>query len=72
VCEKVAQHAAQPIFVKINTQLMRGEKSSGSVIFEKLPNLNNHPMDEKSPNLVTLSAVGLSLDLFQDSREILS
>jgi hypothetical protein len=27
-----------------------------SVIFKKLPNVNNHPMGEYSPNLVTLSA----------------
>jgi hypothetical protein len=27
---------------------------AGSVIFQKIPDVNNHPMDENSPNLVTM------------------
>jgi hypothetical protein len=30
------------------------EICASSVIFEKLPNANNHPIGENSPNLVTL------------------
>jgi hypothetical protein len=32
---------------------------AASVVFEKLPNVNNHPMGENSPNLVTLLALGI-------------
>jgi hypothetical protein len=35
--------------VKIN-----GKKWATSAIFKKLPKVNNHPMSENSPNLVTL------------------
>jgi hypothetical protein len=46
-----------------------------SVIFMKLPNANNHPLGENSPNLVTLNMICgtykyvFMLDFFQDSLE---
>jgi hypothetical protein len=57
--KKIAQSAAQLIFVKIisssfpwvkRTPIMRAT----SVIKKKLPKVNNHPIDENSANLVTL------------------
>jgi hypothetical protein len=48
VCKRITQTVAQPIFVKINTELVCAvEKSSqlicaSYVIFKKLPNVNNH------------------------------
>jgi hypothetical protein len=59
VCKKVAQNIAQSIFPAINTQLLLWKKSSQimcatSVIFTKLPKVNNHPLGKFSPNLVIL------------------
>jgi hypothetical protein len=31
--------------------------SDTSVIFNKLPKVNNHPLGENSPNLVTLASI---------------
>jgi hypothetical protein len=58
VCEKVAQNVAQYIFLsKLIHNLYRvtkDPKNAFYVIFRKLPKVNNHPLAENSPNLVTL------------------
>jgi hypothetical protein len=48
-----------PFFVKIDFTTFTVEKSSPSiwaisVIFKKLPKVNNHPIGDNSPNPVTL------------------
>jgi hypothetical protein len=59
VCEKIAQNVAQPIFLSKSVHnFYRGTKYSknlGHVYnLKKLPKVNNNPMGENSPNLVTL------------------
>jgi hypothetical protein len=50
----------KPIFDKINTFIIYTLGKSGtkiwatSVFFQKLPKVNNRPLGENSPNLVTL------------------
>jgi hypothetical protein len=58
---KITQNVAQPDFWqnKCLTYTFPGEKSSPkiwatSIFIKKLPKINNHPMGENSPNLVTL------------------
>jgi hypothetical protein len=59
-CEKVAQNKAQPYFTKLiyNVYLRnKGVQNFGlhtSVIFTKLPTINNQLLSKKTPNLVTL------------------
>jgi hypothetical protein len=62
VCEKIAQYKAQPTLWQnlYYTYSILG-KSSSKVsgyfcIFLKLPKVNNRPLSEYSPNLVTLNA----------------
>jgi hypothetical protein len=62
VFEKIAQNVAQSIFRKKIVRNFYREKRSPkiratSVIIKKLPKVNNHPIGENSPNLVTLSVV---------------
>jgi hypothetical protein len=59
--KKIAQTLAQPrFFIKTNAHAnFTGEKSSPqvwstTVVFKKLPKVNNSPIGEKSSNLVTL------------------
>jgi hypothetical protein len=59
VCEKVAQNVAKPICCPNKYKTGTLGKSSPkicvrSVVFEKLPNVYNHPIVENSPNLVAL------------------
>jgi hypothetical protein len=62
VCEKSSQNAAQTIFLSKVIQYLYHEKSSPLLwatpaIFKLLTEVNNHPMSENSPNLVTLPQV---------------
>jgi hypothetical protein len=59
VFEKIAQNVAQNVFCQnqcITSTEGKGAPKIGasSVIFKKMPKVNNHPMGEYSPNLVTL------------------
>jgi hypothetical protein len=59
VCEKMAQMKPKTFFVKINTyKFYHGEKYQKIALFmqfsKKLPNENNRPTGENSPNLVAL------------------
>jgi hypothetical protein len=60
VCEKDAQNVAQAIFCKNLYITGPTEKSSPEicanyVIYKPLPKVNNSPLGENSPNLVTLT-----------------
>jgi hypothetical protein len=61
--KKIAQNVAQPIFLSKSTHNhTRGKnipKKWATSVFFNLPKKNNHPMDEKSPNLVTLAGLFL-------------
>jgi hypothetical protein len=62
VSEKFAQNVAQPIFGQYYHISFTEEKScrrmwTNSILFIKLPKVNNRPMGENSPNLVTLVAM---------------
>jgi hypothetical protein len=58
--KKVAQNTAQLFFVKIDAKnltmeaIRSPEMSAISVIFNKLPKVNDPPLGENLPNLVTL------------------
>jgi hypothetical protein len=56
--KNIAQKVAQCIFAKLMHNLYHGKSSPKmwvtSVIFKKLPKVNNYPLGENSPNLVTL------------------
>jgi hypothetical protein len=39
--------------------------SDTSVIFKYLSKINNHPLGEKSPNLVTLAAIDLQVSILR-------
>jgi hypothetical protein len=59
-CEKVAQNIAQPVFFCQNLYITGAVENRSpdpratSVIFKPLPKVNNRPLSENSPNLVTL------------------
>jgi hypothetical protein len=58
VCDKIAKNVAQPIFCQnqyITFMCKYSLKFRATSVFKKnLPKVNNHPMGENSPNLVTL------------------
>jgi hypothetical protein len=56
VSEKNRPNVAQPIFCQ-NQCINLSVKKTTSVVFNKLSKVNNHPMGENSPNLVTLCSV---------------
>jgi hypothetical protein len=66
ISEKFAQNVSQPIFWTYYYISFTEEKScprlwTNSVIFIKLAKVNNRPMGENSPNLVTLLGGRLKL-----------
>jgi hypothetical protein len=62
LCQKIAQHVAHTIFIKVNSQLLPWAKVVKKwptyVIFNRyqilLPKENNCPIGDNSPHLVTL------------------
>jgi hypothetical protein len=60
--KNIAQNVAKPIFAKINAWpllLKRLPKMWATFVhnFKQFAKVNNHPMGQKSPNLVTLEIV---------------
>jgi hypothetical protein len=55
--EKIAQNVANPFFVQINIQLLPWKMSATSVIYEKLPKVNNRPVGKNVLDLVTLTPI---------------
>jgi hypothetical protein len=53
--KKMAQNVAQPVLVKINTQLVPWKIAGQKFGLKNLPKVNRHPKDDKLPNLVTLA-----------------
>jgi hypothetical protein len=57
VCEKIAQAVAKPIFCQ-NLYITKVVQNFGLLLwFIKTTKVNNHPIGENSPNLVTLYAI---------------
>jgi hypothetical protein len=71
VCEKVAQNVAQRMLGR-NDNIAFTEKKScprmwaKSAISKKLPEVNNRPVVENSPNLVTLPVADVMIAIFCD------
>jgi hypothetical protein len=69
VCEKITLNVSQPIFLNECKKVTEGTKTLDYFWnFQKMPKVNDPPIGEKSPNLVTLgSMITIFCDFWQFS-----